>query len=72
MKKFIFLADEGSTQTPENEDIENLQVLGWSDGDSLESALSNLNIENPYLKEAGFSKTIAMELKNNNQTFLSL
>ena len=72
MKKFIFLTKEGFTETPDNKDIENLQVLGFANGKDAEEALDILKQENKYLKDTNFDDIIVMELKNNKEHYFSL
>jgi hypothetical protein len=67
MRYFIFLTEEGFTKTPDDEDIENLQVLGFANGLNEKDAFNNFIKENNYLKETGFKEVIAMELVNENE-----
>jgi len=64
MRYFIFLTQEGLTKTPQNVDIENLQVLGIASGSNEKEAFGNLIKENDYLKHTGFKEVLAMELAN--------
>jgi len=72
MKSYIFLTPEGYTQTPNDENIENLQVLGISEGSDEKEALTNLVKENPNLSESGFEEAIAVELADGKQFYLSI
>jgi hypothetical protein len=72
MKSYVFLTPEGYTQTPKDENIENLQVLGISEGSDEKEALTNLVKENPYLSDSGFEEAIAVELVDGKQFYLSL
>jgi hypothetical protein len=72
MRHFIFLTQEGLTKTPKDVDIENLQVLGSSDGSNEKEAFKNFIKENAYLKHTGFKEVIAMELVSEKQSFFSL
>jgi len=72
MKYFIFLTQEGLTKAPNNVDIENLQVLGISDGDDKEKAFKNFVKENEYLLDTDFNEIITMELADKNQYYFSL
>lgn len=56
MASYIFYTDEGYTSSPNNEEIENLQVLGIEDGNSQRKALDNLLKNNEWIKESGFSE----------------
>jgi len=72
MRHFIFLTQEGLTKTPQNVDIENLQVLGIASGSNEKEAFGNLIKENAYLKHTGYKEVLAMELVSENQFFFSL
>mgnify|MGYP000844850506 FL=1 len=65
---YIFLTDEGYTFQPNsytNEpDIENLQVIGISCGETQKKAFENLLKENPYLLKTSFNKVICYKLDN--------
>lgn len=56
MAKFIFYTDEGYAIAPNEEDVENLQVLGIEDGITKEEATKNLFQNNDWILEMGFSK----------------
>ena len=71
MKHFIFLTKEGFTQTPDNKDIENLQVLGVSSGNNKEEAFENFKKENEYLQQTNFNEVIVMELASEKQNYFS-
>jgi hypothetical protein len=66
MPSYIFLSGEGSTFQPGSEsevpDIENLQVIGISDGVTPAQALRNLLEENYYLRETTFQEIFCYEL----------
>jgi len=63
---YIFLTDEGYTFQPGSEsvepDIENLQVIGFSSGETAKKAFENLLIENSYLKQTSFNDVFCYEL----------
>ena len=42
MNTYIFYTDEGYTVSPNNEKLDNLQILGIEDGSTREEALANL------------------------------
>lgn len=56
MTTFIFYTDEGYTIAPNNENIDNLQVLGFEEGETIEEALVKLYENNEWIKEKGFTK----------------
>ena len=72
MKFFIFLTQEGLTRTPNNGDIENLQVLGISEGETIQKAFNNFVKENEFLLHTGFDNIVAMELVSEKQNYFSL
>jgi hypothetical protein len=72
MRHFIFLTNEGETKTPQAHDIENLQVLGWHSGQTLEESFSKLLEESSDLHHKSFQDIVVMELKNEKQNFRSL
>jgi len=72
MKKFIFLTQEGLTKTPNNIDVENLQVLGVTEGINKEEAFRNFIKENKYLLQTDFDEIVAMELMDEKQYYFSL
>lgn len=54
MKQFIFLTNEGNTTSPNDTDVENIQVLGIESGKDEKTALTKLLKENKWIKKAGF------------------
>lgn len=69
MKSYIFLTFEGHTYQPYSEsiepDIENLQVIGISEGNTSRMAFENLIKENNHLLERTFNEIISYELNSN-------
>ncbi len=76
MKKFIFITDEGFTFQPDSEDyepdIENMQVVGFGEGNTIDDAMENMIDENPYLKDTKFNKVIGIEVRSYKQSVLFL
>ena len=74
MKKFIFITEEGFTFQPGSEDyepdIENMQVVGFGEGNTIDDAMENMIDENPYLKNTKFNKVIGIEIKSYKQSVL--
>ena len=68
MRHFIFLTQEGSTKTPKNVDIENLQVLGIASGSNEKEAFENFVKESIYLNHTGYKEVTAMELVSEEKT----
>ena len=56
MTTFIFYTDEGYTIAPNNEELNNLQVLGFEEGETKEEALVKLYENNEWIKANGFTK----------------
>ena len=56
MKKYIFITPEGHTTSPDNEEIENMQVIGIVENISNEDeALKKLLQENDWIFDKGFN-----------------
>lgn len=66
---YIFLTDEGYTYQPKSEsdvpDIENLQAIGITHGESPKQAFYNLIRERKYLLETSFDKIFCYKLSSN-------
>ncbi len=55
MKEYLFYTTEGTTLPRDtSKDIENCQILGRSNGENPEVALTNLLKENKWITEVGF------------------
>lgn len=69
MKSYIFLTFEGHTYQPYSKsiepDIENLQVIGISKGNTSRLAFENLIKENNHLPETTFNEIFSYELSSN-------
>ena len=66
MKSFVFTSYEGQTLGPNEENLQNIQVLGFAKGYNAKNAFNNLLKENKWLIKTSFQETIAMELKHIN------
>lgn len=68
MDNYIFLTDEGYTYQPNSEsdmpDIENLQVIGISNGENETEAFYNLMSRRKYLLETTFDKIFGYRLSS--------
>jgi hypothetical protein len=66
MDDYIFLTQEGYTFQPDSDselpDIENLQVIGFSNGTNSDEAYNNLLIDCPYLKDTAFNEIYCYRL----------
>lgn len=62
IKHFIFVTGEGSTSTPSDEEINNLQVIGFAKGTDSKDAYDTLKEENPGLINKGFNELTCYEL----------
>ena len=67
MKTYIFYTPEGYTGSPNGENIENMQILGFAAGQNVSQALESLLNENDWIKENGFHKSsiLAKQLLDN-------
>lgn len=69
MNKYIFLSNEGSTYQPiKNTDadiVENIQVIGFSDGINPDEAFSNLIAINPFIRSTSFNHVYCYKLDSN-------
>lgn len=57
MNKYIFYTLEGFTQSPTNEDCNNIQILGFENGNNQSEAMNNLITENKWIEKLGFDIT---------------
>lgn len=75
MKSFIFITNEGYTYQPNSDqpepDIENCQVIGFSEGNDENDAFKKLVNENEYLLKTSFDVLLCIELKNKFQYNIS-
>ena len=55
MNKYIFYTFEGFTQSPNEDDVENLQILGFESAYTKAEALNNLIKNNDWIIQSGFS-----------------
>ncbi|MHA1447685.1 MAG: hypothetical protein ACTSSN_13405 [Candidatus Heimdallarchaeaceae archaeon] len=70
MPRFLFYSQEGLTYTPYIDDslkggkeIENLQIIGFAQGDTPQEAFDELLYSNGYLIGSTFDQVTAVELK---------
>ncbi len=61
MKEFIFFTTEGFTVDPNDKEIENMQILGSSEGVDILEAFKIFKQTHSYLKEYAFTSVIAQE-----------
>jgi hypothetical protein len=68
MDYYIFLTTEGYNFQPNSDaitpDIENMQVIGFSKGNTTDEAFDNLLIAHSYLKETSFNRIFCYKLDN--------
>ena len=74
---YIFLTSEGTTFQPDSKsmepDIENLQVIGFSNGMDARDAFERLLNDNKYLLDTSFDEIFGMQLaQNNTKTYFSI
>ena len=76
IKSYIFISNEGFTYQPNSEsiepDIENCQVIGFSEGVNPQDAFIKLIKENEYLKETSFNEVSSIQLRNNKRTYFNM
>ena len=69
MKNYIFLTSEGHTYQPnldsDEPDIENLQVIGISEGNNSQEAFKNLIKNRKHLLKTTFNEVFCYELSTN-------
>lgn len=63
-KTFIFYTDQGTTEGPREQEVENGQSLGTARGVDNHDAFENLIVENPWIADAGFTEFYVHELVN--------
>lgn len=76
MNKYIFVTAEGYTFQPDSTsqepDVENLQVIGFGQGQSPEAALKDMLQGNKHLKETSFNEVTAIKLATETETYHNL
>ena len=56
MKTYIFYTGEGFTESPNEDIVENFQILGFENGINLSEALHHLFDNNQWIFTTGFSE----------------
>ena len=76
MRQYIFLTSEGTTFQPDSTssepDIENMQVIGFVGGDTVQDAVIRLVELNEYLANTNFDEIFAIQLADNHRESFSL
>ncbi len=76
MAEYIFLTTEGSTFQPNSNspepDIENIQVIGFAGGDTVQDAAMRLVESNEYLADTSFEEIFAIQLADERKEYFSL
>ena len=76
MSMYIFISNEGFTYQPDSEsiepDIENCQVIGFSEGSNPQEAFLSLVKDNEYLKETSFKEIFSLQLNSNRKSYFNL
>jgi len=76
MGKYIFLTTEGLTYQPNSAspepDIENIQVIGFAQGDTVQDASRNLLGLNEYLADTNFDEIFAIQLADDHREYFLL
>jgi hypothetical protein len=61
MKSFIFLTTDGYTSDANHKEINNMQILGSSQGVNIEEAFTSFKESHSYLSNFSFKKIVALE-----------
>lgn len=73
-KKFIIYSKDGFAESPSGENMENLQVLGWSNGKDAEDALEKFKVKESQayndLIEKGYKHFTLQEIVGDQESFL--
>ena len=56
MKQYVFYTFEGITQSPTGNELENIQLLGFSSGKTEKDAKAKLLSESKWIIESGFNE----------------
>lgn len=76
MNKYIFLTNEGFTFQPFSEslepDVDNMQVIGFSQGYTAKDAFNRLLGTNPFLKDTGFDEVFSLQLAGDDREYFRL
>ena len=76
MREYIFLTTEGTTFQPDSTssepDIENMQVIGFVGGDTVQDAVIRLVELNEYLANTNFDEIFAISLADDHREYFSL
>lgn len=76
MGEYIFLTTEGLTHQPDSDsvepDIDNLQVIGFAQGNTVQTAFGNLLELNEYLIDTNFNEIFAIQLADDHRHYFSL
>lgn len=74
--KYIFITTEGFTYQPNSEspepDVENMQVIGFGEGDTAKEALRKMLGRDQYLTGTNFDEVFAIRLASDDREYLSL
>lgn len=60
MNKYIFYTHEGFSESLTGKECENLQILGFEEGDDTISAKKNLISSNPWIQELDFDSEMIL------------
>ncbi len=55
MAKYLFYTDEGYTVSPNNNQLESFQILGFEDAETTQEGINKLIANNPWISESEFS-----------------
>ena len=54
MIEYVFVTNQGNTESPNGDMVENQQVLGYEFGKDLNAARQNLISNNPWIIDSGY------------------
>ena len=76
MNKYIFITTEGSTYQPNSDysepDIENMQVIGFGQGNTVQDAVRELLGTNYYLIDTTFNEIFAIQVASDKREYFYL
>ncbi len=72
VKNYIFITRDGYTRAPNDEHIENCQVLGFEEGKSEKEALEKLKQNNDWISETAYEDVVIYELGKEKPVYSDL
>jgi hypothetical protein len=72
MKHYIFTTPDGYTVTPDDEAVDNLQVLGSASGETMAEAWQNLIAEYPSIMTGGWENVAGIEIHKESESWFTI